>query len=129
LGTGTTITNVGHNVTDTGVTDADLTTPPGDENATGVTNLNLTCAGTLGCHVNRATAGVGASMKGAHHTNDAVLKFGVLLLLLPRGQQLAIATGSFWASKALKTQTGRHQPPLQTIMSTGAQQPKAQKAQ
>ncbi|MDP2277567.1 MAG: cytochrome c3 family protein, partial [Nitrospirota bacterium] len=38
----------------------------------------LTCSGTTGCHGDRAVAGVGASMKGAHHTNDAALKFGTI---------------------------------------------------
>jgi len=86
LGTGATTTNIGHNVTDTGVAEATLTgTPPGDENANTVTGLTLTCAGTLGCHGNRATAGVALSMKGAHHTNDAMLKFGAAFTTATQG--------------------------------------------
>lgn len=73
-----TVDNQGHNVIDyTANPESTLTTPPGDQNTTGVTNLNLTCAGQYGCHGNRAvTTGVGASMKGAHHAVDTALKFG-----------------------------------------------------
>lgn len=76
---GATSSTVGHNVIDfTGFTEATLTAPPGDENATGVTNANFTCAGQFGCHGNRLTAGSMAAIKGAHHANDAVLKFGTI---------------------------------------------------
>lgn len=85
LGTGATTSTAGHNVVDTSVTDTTLTAPPGDQNSTGVTNLNLTCAGTKGCHGNRATSGVGASMKGAHHTNDSILKFGASFTTASQG--------------------------------------------
>lgn len=73
-----TVDNQGHNVIDyTANPETTLTgTPPGDQNSNTVTGLTLTCAGTLGCHGNRATAGVALSMKGAHHTIDTALKFG-----------------------------------------------------
>ena len=44
-----------------------LTTPPGDEHTTGITNTNFTCAGTTGCHGDRGIAGDFASISGAHH--------------------------------------------------------------
>jgi hypothetical protein len=84
LATGATTSNAGHNVSDTGIAEATLTVIPGDEfsnpnilvpGTAGTTRL--TCAGTTGCHGDRAVAGV-ASMKGAHHANDAVLKFGTI---------------------------------------------------
>ncbi len=78
LGTGATTLNAGHNVADTGVTDSVLTSPPGDQNATGVTNINLTCAGQYGCHGDRSIATVGLAVKGAHHYNDTALKFGTI---------------------------------------------------
>ena len=79
----------GHNVTDLGVADSNLTSgPPGDENTTGITT-NLTCAGTMGCHGNRGTAGSMAAIKGAHHANDAVLKFPTVNLA---GQGTTVGT-------------------------------------
>ncbi len=84
LGTGATTSNAGHNVTDTAVSDTTLTAPPGDQNATGITT-DLTCAGTKGCHGDRAVTGVGASMKGAHHTIDTVLKFGASFTTASQG--------------------------------------------
>jgi len=62
-------TTAGHNVVygSTIVSETTLTTPPGDEYGTTVTNLNFTCAGTTGCHGNRATAGDFASISGAYH--------------------------------------------------------------
>lgn len=57
-----------------------LTSPPGDENATGITNINFVCAGQFGCHGNRAISGKLPSLRGAHHTDDRVLKFGTLSL-------------------------------------------------
>lgn len=65
-----------HNVSYLGSADAVLTTPPGDQfggnNATiNGTTSNLGCAGTLGCHGIRTTAGDDAAMKGSHH-NDGV---------------------------------------------------------
>ncbi|MDP2156468.1 MAG: hypothetical protein Q8K68_02015 [Nitrospirota bacterium] len=83
LNTGATVSNAGHNVSDTGIAEGTLTVIPGDENsvteivvpgAAGTTRL--TCSGTTGCHGNRATSGAVLSMRGAHHTADTVLKFG-----------------------------------------------------
>jgi len=91
---GATTMNVGHNVTDTGVTDTNLTTPPGDENATGVTNAGatrVTCAGVYGCHGNRATTGVGLAIKGAHHTIDTILKFGASFTLTGQGASTGLS--------------------------------------
>jgi len=66
--TGTTQT-AGHNVIDgTIVSETVLTVPPGDENSTLVTNANFTCAGTYGCHGDRAISGSFAGISGAHHT-------------------------------------------------------------
>jgi len=57
----------GHNVDLlTGYAEDILTEPPGDENDTGITT-DLTCAGTKGCHGDRATLGNFDSIKGAHH--------------------------------------------------------------
>jgi hypothetical protein len=68
----------GHNVIDLGATyqEATLTSPPGDENITGVTNTNLTCAGVYGCHGDRSVSGNFAAISGAHHADDSVLQFG-----------------------------------------------------
>ena len=81
LGTGASFSTAGHNVKDTGVTDT-LTTPPGDQHATGINNTNanttLTCSGVYGCHGDRSVSGVGLSIKGAHHYADTALKFGTI---------------------------------------------------
>jgi predicted CXXCH cytochrome family protein len=70
----------GHNVRDLGATyqESVLTSPPGDENATGITNANLTCAGAYGCHGDRSKSGSFAGVSGAHHGDDSVLKFGTI---------------------------------------------------
>lgn len=61
-------TTAGHNVYYTAITDETvLTAPPGDEHGTGITNTTFTCAGTTGCHGDRATPGDFASISGAHH--------------------------------------------------------------
>ena len=76
--TGTTET-VGHNVTDTGVTDdnyAGGTFPPGDQHTTGITNANFTCAGIRGCHGNRTSTSEYTAVVGSHHYVDNALKFG-----------------------------------------------------
>ncbi len=69
---------VGHNVIDLGATYQDivLTSPPGDQHVTGITNTNFTCSGAKGCHGDRAEEDKLLSLKGAHHTDDTVLKFG-----------------------------------------------------
>lgn len=61
-------TTAGHNVRYTAITDETvLTTPPGDEHGTAVTNTNFTCAGENGCHGDRAITGDFESISGAHH--------------------------------------------------------------
>ena len=67
----------GHNVVDLGVTynETVLTTPPGDENTTGITNLNLTCAGQYGCHGDRTKTDNYSAVSGGHHADDSVLQF------------------------------------------------------
>ena len=61
----------GHNVA---AIDAEgtLTSPPGDENSTGITT-DLTCAGTKGCHGDRSVTDETASVKGAHHAGASGL--------------------------------------------------------
>jgi hypothetical protein len=77
---------VGHNVIDLGDTYKESTIPnnassypPGDEfgNYTnGLTKDTFTCAGKYGCHGDRTTVGSFAAIRGSHHVNDSVLKFG-----------------------------------------------------
>jgi predicted CXXCH cytochrome family protein len=69
---------VGHNVIDLGSAykDTQLASPPGDEQGTGITNDNFTCSGAKGCHGDRTVEDKLLSLKGAHHTDDGVLKFG-----------------------------------------------------
>jgi hypothetical protein len=78
--TGATQNSVGHNVIDLGGTyqETILTSPPGDENTTGITNANFTCGGVRGCHGDRTQTGSYAAVRGAHHANDGVLKFGAI---------------------------------------------------
>ena len=75
-------TNV-HNVY--GITPQDnvlLNNPPGylsgydPANPIFDTNSRLVCAGRNGCHGNRDQVGQLAAIKGAHHYNDSMLKFG-----------------------------------------------------
>jgi len=70
--------NRGHNVIDTGNQEdnGSMFPPPGDENATGILNSNFTCAGKFGCHGNRTVEDKFLALKGAHHADDSVLKFG-----------------------------------------------------
>ena len=65
----------GHNVTDLGVSyqETTLTSPPGDELNTGISNDNFTCAGKYGCHGDRSQTGNYAGIKGAHHTDDGTI--------------------------------------------------------
>ncbi|HIC91263.1 MAG TPA: hypothetical protein EYP21_04225 [Syntrophaceae bacterium] len=63
----------GHNVTQLNNNDDTLSTPPGDQHATPVTNDNLTCAGVYGCHGDRSQTGNYAGIKGAHHTDDGTI--------------------------------------------------------
>ena len=74
--------NRGHNVIDTGNQEgtAAMFPPPGDQHATGITNSNFTCSGAKGCHGDRTVEDKLSSIKGAHHTNDGVLKFGSISL-------------------------------------------------
>jgi hypothetical protein len=74
---------MGHNVVaDIGNPDTDMagTVPPGDEfNQSGITwgtGGTFTCAGAYGCHGDRAITDKLSSIKGAHHTDDGILKFG-----------------------------------------------------
>lgn len=61
---------VGHNVIDfVTVPEGTLTVPPGDQNSTGITNLNFTCAGQFGCHGDRTVSGSMAGISGSHHAN------------------------------------------------------------
>jgi hypothetical protein len=72
----------GHNVIYTGVTDDNFnggTYPPGDEFSQaneGFNNTTFTCAGKFGCHGDRTVDGDFDSIRGAHHSDGAVLKFG-----------------------------------------------------
>ncbi|MBM4145713.1 MAG: hypothetical protein FJ240_05480 [Nitrospira sp.] len=77
---GATQNSVGHNVIDLGgaYQEIILTSPPGDENTTGITNTNFTCGGVRGCHGDRTQTGSYAAVRGAHHANDSVLKFGTI---------------------------------------------------
>lgn len=77
-GTGTTSNTAGHNPIDLGTNETVLTSPPGDQHTTGITNANFTCSGAKGCHGNRAVEDKFLAMKGAHHTADGVLKFGTI---------------------------------------------------
>lgn len=63
---------VGHNVIDLGTTyqETTLTSPPGDEFNTGITNANFTCGGTKGCHGDRTIEGSFAAISGAHHAGE-----------------------------------------------------------
>lgn len=67
---------VGHNVIDIGFSETVLTSPPGDEYSTNITNANFTCAGARGCHGDRTIEDKLIAMKGAHHTDNHILKFG-----------------------------------------------------
>lgn len=72
---GQTTTSYSHNPAAMGgtvaVQDVILTSPPGDGNATGITQVTFSCAGTTGCHGNRSVAGDLTSLQGAHHNNTA----------------------------------------------------------
>ncbi len=79
---------VGHNVIDLGaayneatIPSAAANYPPGDEfgnYAAGLTAATFTCAGTMGCHGDRTVSGSMAAVRGSHHVNDGVLKFGTI---------------------------------------------------
>jgi len=60
---------VGHNVIDIGSAykDTQLSSPPGDQHSTNITNSNFTCAGAKGCHGDRNVEDKLLSIKGAHH--------------------------------------------------------------
>jgi hypothetical protein len=77
-GTGTDSNTAGHNVIDLGTNETVLTSPPGDQHTTGITATNFTCSGEYGCHGDRTVEDKLLSLKGVHHTDDSVLKFGTL---------------------------------------------------
>lgn len=74
--------NTGHNVIDTDNQEdtAAMFPPPGDQHTTGITYSNFTCSGAKGCHGDRTVEDKLLSLKGAHHTDDGVLKFGSISL-------------------------------------------------
>lgn len=76
----TTVDNTGHNVIDTGNQEgnASMFPPPGNQHlAVGeIIATNFTCSGSKGCHGDRTVEDKLLSMKGAHHADDTVLKFG-----------------------------------------------------
>jgi len=66
----------GHNVKAAiaGLAGETLTSPPGDEFTTGITDANFTCGGQYGCHGNRSnTTNELDSIKGAHHGDDSAI--------------------------------------------------------
>lgn len=69
---------VGHNVNDLGSAYKDtlLSSPPGDQHSTNITNENFTCSGAKGCHGDRGVEEKFLSIKGAHHSDDRDLRFG-----------------------------------------------------
>jgi hypothetical protein len=76
--------NRGHNVGDLGVAykedTAAMFPPPGNEfteNNVIRNSANFTCAGTKGCHGYRTIEDELLAIKGAHHTDDTILKFGI----------------------------------------------------
>lgn len=89
---------LGHNLhgfSDAGINDIDIrftgpsgtdpVTPPGYLAAYDPSSVKyadsgrgLMCAGANGCHGNRDEVSVGAAMKGTHHANDSMLKFGTI---------------------------------------------------
>jgi hypothetical protein len=82
-GAGTDSNTAGHNVVDTGIPDTNYTAvgakiPPGDQHSVGddIKLNNFTCAGQYGCHGDRSESDKLLAIKGAHHTDDTVLKFG-----------------------------------------------------
>lgn len=84
---GATLSTVGHNVIDLGafneatIPNLAANYPPGDEfgnYAAGLTRTTFTCAGTMGCHGDRTISGSMAAVRGSHHVNDGVLKFGTI---------------------------------------------------
>jgi hypothetical protein len=79
----TTIDNTGHNVIDTGNQEstAAMFPPPGDQHTSGITASDFTCSGSKGCHGDRTEEDKLLAIKGAHHIDDAVLKFGNISLI------------------------------------------------
>lgn len=85
---GATKDTVGHNVIDLGdgfkedtIPQNANSYPPGDEfgnYGNGLTRDTFTCAGKFGCHGDRTTEGSFAAIRGSHHVNDSVLKFGTI---------------------------------------------------
>lgn len=75
----------GHNVEGIEIEDTVLgSTPPGYDSAYDPSTVGyndaarLTCAGSNGCHGNRDETGNFAGIKGGHHGDDSVLKFGTI---------------------------------------------------
>ncbi len=98
-----TVDDTGHNVLSN--TDGTLTAPPGDENTTGITTV-LTCAGTKGCHGDRAISGSLAAIKSAHHANA--------------GEQLTTASTVANSYRFLKGVQGYEDSDWQATTSVGA---------
>lgn len=84
---------VGHNVSELGNQEgyAAMFPPPGDEYAQGITAANFTCGGVYGCHGDRTAADSYAAVKGSHHVNDTVLKFGASLDETAQGGTTALS--------------------------------------
>ncbi len=69
---GATLSSVAHNVRDLGAGNYEtvLTTPPGDQNSTGINaSVAFTCAGTKGCHGDRTAPYPLTAVRTAHHGN------------------------------------------------------------
>lgn len=102
-----------HGFIDAGINDIDVrflngeleVIPPGylrayDPSAVGYTDLakGMMCAGANGCHGNRNEASVGSAMKGTHHADDSMLKFGAI----SEGTQGATAGSSYRMLRGVK---------------------------
>ncbi|MFZ5907265.1 MAG: cytochrome c3 family protein [Nitrospirota bacterium] len=82
---------VGHNVSELGNPEgiAAMFPPPGDEYAQAITSANFTCGGVYGCHGDRTAADSYSAVKGSHHFNDSMLKFGAAFSLTTQGTTTA----------------------------------------
>jgi predicted CXXCH cytochrome family protein len=98
---GATKDTVGHNVIDIGSTYLEDTIPnvaasfpPGDQHGNytaGLIRSTFTCAGKFGCHGDRIVEGELNAMKGAHHVNDSILKFGAGFTLTNQGSTVGLS--------------------------------------
>lgn len=82
---------VGHNVIELSNPEgvAAMFPPPGDEFAQTISAVNFTCGGVNGCHGDRTAADSFAAVKGSHHVNDSMLKFGAGFTLVTQGTTTA----------------------------------------